>query len=323
MSRQYKNTHIVGECEWCKKPFSKPRSECKNSKHLFCSRECYYNSIKGKNHYNYKAEIRKCDYCGKEIEVSQAKLKNHTYHFCNKKCKDAWQTLKENKGKNHPLYKQIKVKCANCGKHLERTSSYLKKSKIVCCDKQCMQEYRRKTNFYKKENNFRWRGGKQETNCTVCGKPLFRRRVLVENKTIFFCSPKCRGEWIKENLSGKNSYSWKGGKTEVSSLIRSIASYKKWILSIYKRDNYQCILCKNSTLRCHHIKSLSNIVEDNKISNIEEAKKCKELWDIDNGITLCEYHHNLFHSIYGKGNNNEEQFTKFINEQKIQEYKGS
>ena len=60
-------------------------------------------------------------------------------------------------------------------------------------------------------------------------------------------------------------------------------------MEVYKRDNFICQNCGKygCYLEAHHKESLSKILEKNKILNIEKALNCNELWNIDNGITLC------------------------------------
>ena len=44
-------------------------------------------------------------------------------------------------------------------------------------------------------------------------------------------------------------------------------------------------------LECHHIKPFSIILSDNNITSINDALKCNELFDINNGQTLCKECH--------------------------------
>ena len=88
---------------------------------------------------------------------------------------------------------------------------------------------------------------------------------------------------------GKNSGFWKGGITKLSESIRSLPEYLQWRSSVYTRDNWTCQTCHNRGLeiQAHHIKSFKRILEENKIDSVDKAKQCEELWNIDNGITLC------------------------------------
>ncbi len=95
---------------------------------------------------------------------------------------------------------------------------------------------------------------------------------------------------------GKNSNFWKGGTSSLVARIRNCIQYKEWRERVFKRDNYICQKCnysKGGILEGHHIKSLSTIIEENNITTLEQALACKELWDIDNGQTLCIYCHRL------------------------------
>lgn len=106
-------------------------------------------------------------------------------------------------------------------------------------------------------------------------------------------SPSAR---IKISLSkkGEKSFFWKGGVAELTDKIRHLVQNKEWREAVFKRDNYLCKKCndkKSGPLRAHHIKEFSEIIKDNGIKTIDEAILCEELWDINNGITLCKKCH--------------------------------
>jgi hypothetical protein len=98
---------------------------------------------------------------------------------------------------------------------------------------------------------------------------------------------------MSEIRKGENSYLWKGGITEFNKQVRMLFEYELWRESIFKRDNYTCQMCNNKggELHAHHKKQLYELLHENNIKTIEEAKNCKELWDINNGITLCKKCH--------------------------------
>jgi hypothetical protein len=61
--------------------------------------------------------------------------------------------------------------------------------------------------------------------------------------------------------------------------IRNTSEYLKWRIAVLKRDNFKCQVCsasikdnKSVRLEVHHAKTFDNI--------------CKEIWSLDNGISL-------------------------------------
>ncbi|MCK9319482.1 NUMOD3 domain-containing DNA-binding protein [Methanoculleus sp.] len=93
------------------------------------------------------------------------------------------------------------------------------------------------------------------------------------------------------------------GKKTLRTRLRATGTYENWRKSIFERDDYTCQLCKKrgDKIVAHHITHFISILNKNKIDKFEQALKCKELWDINNGITLCEKCHKLVH----KGKYNE------------------
>ena len=103
----------------------------------------------------------------------------------------------------------------------------------------------------------------------------------------------------KPGSQGEKHHNWKGGITELNGLIRSCFKSKEWIRQVFSRDNFRCTVCGKKgkkILRAHHIKFFSHIIQDNNIQSLEEALECEELWDITNGITLCQKHHIELHA---------------------------
>lgn len=97
---------------------------------------------------------------------------------------------------------------------------------------------------------------------------------------------------------GEESPSWKGGITELTKAIRTAFEYLLWKKEILKRDNYTCVQCganfyndKKVILDVDHIIPFSQILEEQEISTLDQARICKELWDINNGRVLCRNCH--------------------------------
>jgi len=98
-----------------------------------------------------------------------------------------------------------------------------------------------------------------------------------------------------EAVSGSKNHLWKGGITKLVDRIRKTPEYFEWRVNVFKRDSFSCMmpLCINRAkeFNAHHIKDFSSIVEENNISTLDQAIKCAELWDTNNGITLCKKCH--------------------------------
>jgi hypothetical protein len=82
---------------------------------------------------------------------------------------------------------------------------------------------------------------------------------------------------------------YKGGITRIAKRIKDLPQYRKWRHTIFNRDKYSCCECNKvgGYLHAHHIKRMKKIIEENNIQFIEQAYICKELWDVNNGVTLC------------------------------------
>ncbi len=97
-------------------------------------------------------------------------------------------------------------------------------------------------------------------------------------------------------IRGSEHWNWKGGFFPLNKAIRSCFKYHQWQKKCLDRDNHICRDCGvNEELIVHHINYLIFIIRKNHISNIVQALLCGELWDTNNGITLCVKCHSKTH----------------------------
>lgn len=93
---------------------------------------------------------------------------------------------------------------------------------------------------------------------------------------------------------GTRPYNWKGGISPFRMQIRSCLTYRIWRSDVFTRDNFTCIKClkRGGILNAdHYPKLFSTILNEYKIKTMEDALECEELWNINNGRTLCKACH--------------------------------
>jgi hypothetical protein len=97
-----------------------------------------------------------------------------------------------------------------------------------------------------------------------------------------------RKKW-SEGRKGEKNNNWKGGISPLKVSIRSLFQYRLWRSDVFLRDNFICCFCgkKGGEIHADHIKPFHLIIKENNINSIEKALLCSELWNINNGRTLC------------------------------------
>ena len=98
-----------------------------------------------------------------------------------------------------------------------------------------------------------------------------------------------------ESHKGAKSHLWKGGITAINHAIRHSFAYRQWHSDVFTRDNWACVNCQKTNVRfdAHHVKSFASICRKHKIKSLQQGLDCAELWDINNGQTLCVPCHKL------------------------------
>ena len=134
------------------------------------------------------------------------------------------------------------------------------------------------------ERNSRWKGGKLQRVCEVCGASFPAHKCHVKRGGGRFCGNKCSGIFRSLALKGNSNPAWKGGVTPEIIKQRVSTKYEVWRDLVYKRDNFTCRKCGDSrggNLNAHHVKGFTAFPELR--------------FTIDNGITLCTTCHKLEH----------------------------
>lgn len=99
-----------------------------------------------------------------------------------------------------------------------------------------------------------------------------------------------KGKKLTEETKRKISDTKRNLLSPLYKAIRRCFKSHNWRTQIFNRDNFICIFCKKrgGELNAdHYPKRFVDVLRDNDITTMEQAFDCKELWDINNGRTLC------------------------------------
>lgn len=137
---------------------------------------------------------------------------------------------------------------------------------------------------------------KTKKKISKANKGKIPSKLCIENSIKARRTPELR---IKASLSHTGEKVFTGFKTTQKIKIRKSNKYKEWRTAVYMRDDYKCQITGESlhNLVAHHIQNFD--------SNL------KLRFDVNNGFTMQDYIHNLFHKIYGFKDNNIGQIMEF------------
>jgi len=178
------------------------------------------------------------------------------------------------------------TQCEICKNPLYRRPFEIKKAKGFCCVGCRSELYKRRPPSPNLEL------GREKGTNHLEGIPKSKASNTKRSKS--------HKKWCKDNplkvkergekCRGEKHYNWKGGASKLNTSIRQMHENRKWMESVKGRDK-KCVCGSIKNLEAHHLIPLKLLLEIHKITNRDEARRCKQLWDIKNGITLCRKCH--------------------------------
>jgi hypothetical protein len=137
-----------------------------------------------------------------------------------------------------------------------------------------------------------------EKSCEHCGKTMSLPKWDSKRR---FCDVTCWGHGHREEKSPvyKGDYA----VSRMRQRIMQFPEYKEWHAKVLKRDNYTCVLCgyKGQKKEVDHIKPMIDIFTEHKVSSILQVRDIAEMWDTNNGRTLCQPCHINTSTYAGRG----------------------
>ncbi len=237
--------------------------------------------------------------------------------------------------KNKVTYYQYK-----CPKHLEYgvqeiSSSNFKDEGCVLCGREKQGLNRRVKidvikNVFKNRDYEYYEGNDYQGNTSPLKYKCNKHPELGWQETTYANIKRAKTciKCIYEGISGENHYLWKGG-------ISPLHNYLRYKINDWKRDslkqyNFCCGITgiQSNNLVVHHMYGFNLILDEVLFElNLDIRKEInlysdKELLLIENllvkkhyeyglGIPLLPYIHDIYHKVYGRGNNTQEEFNEF------------
>jgi DNA-directed RNA polymerase subunit M/transcription elongation factor TFIIS len=220
-----------------------------------------------------------CIYCGNKMyrnKKSEAEREN--WKFCSHSCKIIFYNKKRQKdydGKRECKYCYGLFPFRNS---LLTRNSFSKKHKMIIgsckqifCSRKCSTLWLNKNDNPSKKDHVR---------------KLASERA--KKKGVKQLHTKSAHEKQRQSIMGEKHWNWQGGKTSIQKKIRNSYEMKLWRNSVFKRDNWTCVLCfkVGGILNADHIKTFSSFPELR--------------FEISNGRTLCVDCHRKTDTFGGK-----------------------
>lgn len=191
--------------------------------------------------------------------------------------------------------------CRVCGVELNDINLYSSQKKQynwIC--KECITEYCKQNKekikknhheYYKlkhpeKKIRIPWNKGKK---CPQLNNPRKKGHVAWNKDTKGMCKPNSGS--FEKGMTPWNKIG--DGISRLNKLIRGMPEYSEWRNHVFGRDLYTCQYCniRGVYFEAHHIKELWRIIKEYNMKTIINARNCIELWNLNNGITLCKECH--------------------------------
>ena len=264
IAEEWKKERICIECNEAYSPSYKVQK--------FCSISCVM-MVRGREKTETNTVLVDCCWC--KLTFSKVLSKVVDSNFCSPECFHL--SLRDGSEK------KITKNCKNC--QIEFELLYIDRAQEFC-SKSCSKSGKFHPYFGKvgpAKGIKPWTFGlTKETDDRI---RILSEKISIIHKGYF-------KDGTRKRLFGTDNPNWKDPKDRKAPLnlsIRQCKTYKLWRYSIFKRDNFACVICNSTTknINADHIKRFCDILLENNIKSTEDALKCEELWDQSNGRTLC------------------------------------
>lgn len=264
-----------------------------------------------------------CPYCGENLKRYSSEFPKYGMTFCNRDHRKLYFSL-------HPeLESPNKISCSTPD-HKRKMSDIMKivMNKPHVKSKTCAAMKETWLNQNTREKHI-------ISQIAVMNRPDVKERIkITKNRPEVKAKAKKSAQLSWENpqiflsrMESRYGGIWYGNVNDyecnvVAHEIRSMLEYQHWRKEIFKRDKFKDFFTGESRsgrnqFEAHHIKLFSDILKENNIQTAHDAINCKELWDINNGITMLKSNHTpTFHKFIKDNYNSIKNVNEFTEDVK-------
>ena len=186
--------------------------------------------------------------------------------------------------------------CLLCRKPLYRRPSDMEKARYSAC-MDCRGEAQKVAGITEaqqcglalaRKKGHNYRNGRKDAPETKEKRSRSLKQFFVEHPEVAVArGAKTRGELSRH---------WKGGASRLNISIRQMTENRKWMDAVKERDG-GCVRCGSiENLESHHLIELAELIETHGIKSRDDARaKARILFDVSNGIALCQRCHYAEH----------------------------
>lgn len=203
---------VKAVCRTCGNKFDTKHCRIVSGRGKYCSKECLYKAMTERT-------LVKCKQCNKEFKTTAKEIGKGYSKFCSLACYNLYRTSGQ---QSIDTGGAIINKCVVCG-HGYKVKKYKVEHKgSKCCSNKCRGVYQSRS--FCGTSNSNWRGGLKPAICQTCGDAFNYRASPSRAKRGRFCSPRCKGLWIAQNMKTRDT----GIEIAIEKeLIRRGVDYKK------------------------------------------------------------------------------------------------
>lgn len=171
---------IEVNCAWCGKTKYVKSYNYSKEQNYFCDIHCLGKYKTANAPSNVEIELT-CEHCGKKYKRKRKNIsKKHKLKFCSRQCAANYKK------------KRVVVKCAWCGKPVEKNECHLDRSDKHFCSDECHGKWR--SMHCVGENNHNY--SRIAVTCYQCGEVIKRKRSHVKRYEKQFCSKNCFNDYM-------------------------------------------------------------------------------------------------------------------------------